>query len=215
MIILILCIFAQTCNGALEPYVDSSEKIIKVSNGAWEDVSLNTVQGPIGTIAIWPTNSITWDETILPDGWTFCYGQSLSDVKYLALATLLGSTTAPDMRNHLVAGVKDGQTLNSKIGSNTQTIKIENMPKHAHAITHVPNFYPLPHGSYTNLGDGTRVRFQSSLGDYCMIDPDNSVVDANSYVQIPENTNDFPSTDTQSFNVRQPFRILNYIIKYK
>ncbi len=76
-----------------------------------------------------------------PTGWLFCDGSSITASKYSALATVLGSTTLPDLRGRLPMGAGTGAGLTARslhdktLGAETYTLEAENMPRHTHVLS--------------------------------------------------------------------------------
>ena len=84
-----------------------------------------------------------------PTGWMLCHGQSLSKTTYKSLFNAIGTTyggnsshfNVPDIRGRVVAGestnnnvLVGAMNLGQKLGSQTHTLTIAEMPKHRHGI---------------------------------------------------------------------------------
>ncbi len=69
--------------------------------------------------------------TTAPDGWLLCNGSTFSSTTYPELATLLGSTTLPDLREKYLLGY-DSAASGRTVGSNVSA-------SHSHTITYPAN----------------------------------------------------------------------------
>ena len=82
-----------------------------------------------------------------PENWTFCNGELLSISEYEALYTLLGTTyggdgqntfAVPDLRGrvpiHVGTNAGTTYTLGEKLGSETNTRQINELPAHTHTV---------------------------------------------------------------------------------
>lgn len=148
-----------------------------------------------------------------PQNWAFCDGQLLSCSQNAALFSILGVTyggdgkttfALPDLRGRVPAGPRQGPglqniNLGDKIGSNTNTLTINQMPAHSHPIhanagTAGRNLAVLP----TN---NVPAQNQDASGNYA---PSPDVVMSQQVIGI--------SGGNQPFNNIQPTLGLNYII---
>lgn len=147
-----------------------------------------------------------------PQGWAKCEGQLLSIAQHSALFSLLGTTYGgdgettfglPDLRGRVPIGPGNGPGLQpvawgQKLGSNTNTITVANMPQHNHTINAVATDgnQSSPQG---NIPAGTK-----------LLDPEYS--DASSgYIQMNSNmVNDAGSG--QAVNNMQPSIGVTFII---
>lgn len=134
---------------------------------------------PIGSIVDWPGATA-------PTGWFLCYGQTYSSASYPELFLVLGSTTIPDLRGRLTAGVDNmggvaanrigtvvtdsgtivGTTLFSAGGSSTHTLTAAESAILTYATS---GGNPVFNTSATNftfigLGVGGNIGYQASGG---------------------------------------------------
>lgn len=164
------------------------------------------IEAFIGSIVLFAGN-------FAPRGWAFCNGQILPISGYDALFSLIGtvyggdgSTTfgLPDLRGRAAAHAGTGTglipiALGQKIGSNTNTLTVSQLPMHNHAInanagTSGRNLAALPTANYP-------AQNQDASGNYA------STAD----VQMNQNAVGVTGAN-QSVNNMQPTLGLNYII---
>ena len=79
-----------------------------------------------------------------PMGWLICNGSAVSRTTYSALFAVIGTTygtgdgsttfNLPDFRNNFPVGAGSTYSLNSKGGSNTVTLNVNQIPSHNHTI---------------------------------------------------------------------------------
>jgi microcystin-dependent protein len=112
------------------------------------DVNGNTnITGDLtitGKISIVPSGCImAYGGSISPVGWVLCNGTSYSTSTYADLFAVIGYTyggsggsfNVPDMRDRFPIGAGSTYSPNSKGGSDTVTLAIENIPAHSHTGT--------------------------------------------------------------------------------
>ena len=140
-----------------------------------------------------------------PRGWALCEGQLLAINQYQALYSILGTTYGgdgrtsfglPDLRGRSPVSQGDGPglsnyTLGQKGGSETNTIRIQEMPSHNHVV-----------GVPTSTGAGGESEgFLAAANIYA---EDTNATYAGVTVT--------PNGGGQSVNNVQPFLAINYIV---
>jgi microcystin-dependent protein len=132
---------------------------VLTSTGATTSPSWQTISGI-------PSGSITmFGGTTAPSGWLLCDGSAVSRTTYAALFTAIstahgagdGSTTfnLPDMRGRAPIGAGNGsglsaRTLGGKVGAETHSLSVSEMPAHTH--------------DYTGLGGSGTTPFVQGIG---------------------------------------------------
>ena len=100
------------------------------------------MEGYIGEIRMFAGN-------FAPLDWAFCQGQLLAISQNTALFSLLGTTyggdgrtnfALPDLRGKVPVGTGSGpglttRTLGQKVGAETTTLAVTNLPAHSHPVT--------------------------------------------------------------------------------
>ncbi|MCD6595280.1 tail fiber protein [bacterium] len=166
---------------------------------------------PVGTVVPYAGNSA-------PDGWLLCDGSSYSTSTYADLFAVIGYTyggsggsfNMPNLKGRVVVGVDGGDgdfdNLNDSGGEKTHTLTIDEMPRHHHDVND-----PGHHHSYWDRYRGTESAFGSGAATRGSEDLDGSSHSTGtSYTGISiRNTG-----GGYSHNNLQPYRVLNYIIKY-
>lgn len=115
--------------------------------------------------------------TVEPEGYMFADGREISRTEYSELFEIIGTTfgegdgettfNLPDKRETVSAMYKSGSTnfgtLWTKVGSETQTLTIANIPSHDHQLPYIPSSsgacktdysYGIANNSATNSGSG-------------------------------------------------------------
>lgn len=160
----------------------------------------------IGTIVLFAGN-------FAPRGWAFCNGQVMSIAQNSAVYSLLGVTyggdgitnfALPDLRGRVPAHVGQGTglqliNLGDRIGSNTNTLTVGQMPMHTHAVN--ANATASGRGLQILPTDNFVAQNQDASGNFA------TTMDA----QMNQQTIGFTGGN-QSVNNMQPTLGLNYII---
>ena len=160
----------------------------------------------IGSIVLFAGN-------FAPSGWAFCNGQIMPIAQYSAVFALLGTTyggdgvstfALPDLRGRVPAHSGQGAGLQpiglgEKIGTNTNTLTVGQMPMHSHVVNANAtaagrNLQALPTNNFP-------AQNQDASGNYA----------ATSDVQMNPATIGFAGAN-QAVNNMQPTLGLNYII---
>lgn len=148
-----------------------------------------------------------------PRGWAFCSGQLLPISQNSALFSLLGTTyggdgrttfALPDLRGRVAIQEGNGPGLSSynlgqRGGKETEQLTLANLPSHHHGVQ-------IP---VAEEGDEA-----SPVGNYLAGDPNG----ATNYKAAPDSgeflasSNSANTGGSQSFDIRQPYLGLNYII---
>lgn len=200
---------------------------------------------PIGTIIIWPVDTLP---TAATEGtWAWCNGQAISRTTYATLygrlsttygagdgsttfnlpnyqeVTLVGKSTmggaaSPGLLPSVAAGVK--AVLNGLFGSDTHTQTIAEMPSHYHAagISDPGHAHSLTQSaSFIINGSGAGIGGGGSFG--IPVDPRNYLAVASAATGVlvnggPNgNNNTYSQGGGAAFNITQPSRTTNFIIR--
>lgn len=109
--------------------------------------------------------------TVAPAGWFLCYGQTYSSSSYPELFAVLGSTTIPDLRGRVTAGVDNmggtaanrigtvstdsgtivGTTLFSAGGSSTHVQITLELAQHSHGVTDTGHVHVVSTNNISNV----------------------------------------------------------------
>ncbi|WP_034060012.1 phage tail protein [Lacinutrix jangbogonensis] len=149
-----------------------------------------------------------------PRGWAFCDGRLLAISSNSALFSILGTTyggdgrttfALPDLRGRsaIAPGTGPGLStfrLGQRSGQENITLTVNNLPSHTHSIsTQLPGFELDPK---TTSGD------EFTKGSSSFITVGNQ-----SNAQISNSKGEASNTgNQQSFNIRNPYLAVNYII---
>jgi microcystin-dependent protein len=165
---------------------------------------------PAGTV-------VPFAGTTIPEGWELCDGlpRDGTESKYARLFAAIGTTyggsgttfNKPDLRGRTAIGVGQGpqltnRTLSQKVGEETHTLSISEMPSHSHGVTDPGHRHTLKYGKCA--WSGTTLlppRFDSGFNF--------STTTEAAFTGISINDRG----DGQAHNVMQPSIVLNYIIK--
>lgn len=174
---------------------------------------------PVGSMAMWPTDTP-------PTGWLICDGSAFSAVTYPELASVLGGTTLPDMRDRDVVGASDTKDLGTTGGADSVTLSAGQLPSHYHSIGGSTGYFSANHthnistllktntdgggGAASNGGDSvaqgkTGGRFNATQSGTT------SGVSSNHTHTLPANTGSTGSGT--SVPVQNPYMALNFIIR--
>jgi microcystin-dependent protein len=158
-----------------------------------------------------------------PRGWAFCQGQLLSIAQNTALFSLLGTTYGgdgrttfglPDLRGRVPMGLGTGpglssRTIGQKIGTETTTLNVTQLPAHNHVATGSINASnevgtdQIPTATANTLGGG--IVSNRPVSNFNSAAPN---VQLNSAMAVTvENAG-----GGQAFNNIQPSLVLNYSI---
>jgi microcystin-dependent protein len=153
-----------------------------------------------------------------PKFWAICAGQTLNINTNQALFSLLGTTYGgngiqtfqlPDFRGRIAAGTGPAQgitqfPLGAKIGTNTVTATLSNLPLHTHAAQG-----SLTLKAFADTGD-TGSASDASLASlpnlYSTATPDSALKPVTAVITIGQTGNNQP------MSIQQPYLGLNYII---
>lgn len=141
------------------------QKLSVNGNLSVHNISMN----PLFTFNLLPVGSVLlYGGITVPTGWLLCDGTTFSSVTYPSLATLLGSTTLPNLQEDFIRG-NTGSVIGTTGGSLTTTLNSTHLPTHTHIvgtlnITHRHNItFPTSNFGYNiftqsgNQGDGSAV----------------------------------------------------------
>lgn len=207
-----------------------NQKIKKISKieGFDASVTQNIYSLPIGTVIQWTTD-------VPPSGFLSCDGSTISRTTYSKLYSIIGDkfgagdgTTTfnlPDYRGYTLIGKnltdKDMNTIdNVHRGEKTHKMTISEMPTHTHTSvehTHKTTLNDPGHthtisGVLTEGGSGrwaSGTSGQTNSGLSTASGKTNIQFSIDSATTIINN-----SGDGNAFNVMQPYKIINYCIKY-
>jgi microcystin-dependent protein len=116
------------------PYVIEGTQPVIETGGGGEGVArlVGEVVGYAGPVA--------------PTGWLMCEGQAVSRAIYAALFAVLGTQygagdgtntfNLPDYRDKFIKGASTAEPRGTQGGAKTRTLIIENIPQHAHVMSH-------------------------------------------------------------------------------
>jgi len=144
-----------------------------------------------------------------PRGWAFCDGQLLAISSNSALFSILGTTYGgdgrttfglPDLRGRVAVGEGTGpglspRPLGQKIGSETNTMTINQMPSHSHSLNAAED-------ADTDGTDGTLIANH----------PDDAFSDTGTVAHSMSARSIGNTGGGQSINNIQPIEVVNYII---
>lgn len=149
---------------------------------------------PVGEVTLW-----FGPKANIPNGWLALDGSSFSSVTYPELATLLGTTTLPNMADRSPVGVSGTKLLGATGGSATTTLVAANLPPHAHTIDH-------SHASRSSAtAGGSTLAFTRSANS--------SVLSGGGMVETHSgNSGNGPGTST-AINVQDPYLAFHFIIR--
>lgn len=159
----------------------------------------------IGSISFWGPN-------FAPRGFAFCNGQLLPINQNQALYSLLGTTyggdgrttfALPDLQGRVGVGFGQGPGLDdvpigSKAGTNTATLKVENMPAHIHTM--------MCFDGNTNIEASPQANFMAQNSDNS-----GNYVSATDKTKLNVNSVSFTGSG-QPFTLMQPYLGLYIII---
>lgn len=141
------------------------QKLSVNGNLSVHNISMN----PLSTFNLLPVGSVLlYAGIVVPTGWLLCDGSTFSSVTYPSLATLLGSTTLPNLQEDFIRG-NAGNIIGTTGGSSITTLDSNHLPTHTHVvgtlnITHRHNItFPTSDFGYNiyiqggNQGDGSAV----------------------------------------------------------
>ncbi|OYZ01216.1 MAG: hypothetical protein B7Y37_07965 [Sphingobacteriia bacterium 28-36-52] len=118
--------------------ISNSQAYLKVSQGlvVFSNEKLQAVPYAIQAQNGVPTGTImAYVGTTAPTGWLMCDGASFPDNVYHAqLKTLLGSTTAPDLRGLFLRGVGNATSYTGRSGPSLKTVQTDGIAAHNHAV---------------------------------------------------------------------------------
>ncbi|KAA9339761.1 phage tail protein [Hymenobacter busanensis] len=155
--------------------------------------------------------------TFAPRGWALCNGQLLSISQHSALFRLLGTTyggdgrstfALPDLRNRTALGAGQGTglseyALGTQAGEATVTLKIDEVPAHAHVVTG------------TVRASGNAADTTNPAGGYWATQPDSQYGEDAGFDRMAANLvvgkTDVQGQDQAHDNL-MPYLTLNYII---
>ena len=169
---------------------------------------------PVGTI-------VPYGGTTPPAGWLLCDGSSYSTTTYADLFAVIGyiyggsggNFNVPNLKGRVVVGLDAGDTdfnnLNNSGGEKQHTLTVDEMPSHNHSINDP--------GHTHDYGDYRVLRTQTCMGG----SENRGISDPPNYESV-NRTTDVAYTGitmnntggNQPHNNLQPYRVLNYIIKY-
>lgn len=168
---------------------------------------------PVGAIMIWSTNTA-------PDKWVLCRGQAISREDYSELFAVIGTTygvgdgtttfNVPDYRDSAPVGKNDSgtfSTLGDKVGSETITQTVSQMPSHSHTIQDPghSHTYAFTSGQPVNHYD----QFINQPGIESLSYENQNTWGATTGISINE------TGGGQPMSIVQPSLVSNFIIKAK
>lgn len=186
---------------------------VLVSNGSsWTSAASLVPSGVISAFA----------GSTAPTGYLLCDGSAVSRTTYAELFAVIGTTygsgdgsttfNLPDLRSRVIVGAGQGTGLTNRLrgstgGSETHTLTVNEIPAHNHSV----NDPGHTHTSRIGLDDKnlTNNAGQAPPGDATSDIKDGYATTSNTTGISIQNTG-----GGQSFNIMQPFIVLNYIIKF-
>lgn len=155
-----------------------------------------------------------------PRGWALCDGQLLAISGNSALFSLVGTiyggdgrTTfgLPDLRGRVAMHAGNGpglgnRPLGQKSGAETNTLNINNLPSHTHAVTNSTNCVVGPGNTNVASGNFWSKDFGSQSGTY------NSGPADGQMATDAVTTTVAPTGNNSAVNNMQPYQVVNYII---
>jgi microcystin-dependent protein len=156
--------------------------------------------------------------TFAPRNWAFCAGQILSIAQNTALFSLLGTTyggngqttfALPDFRGRVAVGTGQGSglsniSLGEVAGTPTQTLTINQMPIHTHAIAGTLTMQAAGDGTLgtdaTNRRVGPGSFYSASAADLVNMAPLSGSITAGN------------AGSSQPFSTMPPYLGMNYIV---
>lgn len=130
--------YVMSIDKSLFTAISNSQAYLKVSQGAvvFSNEKLQAVPYAIQAQNGVPTGTImAYIGTTAPTGWLMCDGASFPDNVYHAqLKSLLGSTTAPNLRGLFLRGAGDATGYTGKTGPSLKTVQIDDLATHNHSV---------------------------------------------------------------------------------
>lgn len=198
---------AFICTSATRPSLPYNGQIIletdTLNQRIWLASSSTWVQFsgiPVGSVT-------TFSGSTAPAGWLMCDGTAYSNTAYPDLQVIVGNTyggtagstfAVPDMRGRVPVGKAASGTfaaLNNNGGAETHTLTEAQMPSHNHGI-------------YTEYGaDGMGIWNPA-------YDKNMQIAGVSAGSRVLKNNVITSTGSGQAHNILQPYRVLNYIIKF-
>lgn len=180
-----------------------------------------------------PTGAITqYAGSSAPSGWLICDGSPIDRTDFAALFAIVGSTygngngvdtfNIPDMRGKVAVGKAASGTfaaLNASGGEEQHTQTVAELAQHSHGVNDPGHAHGVADPGHTH-----RIAAFGTSGSYGLVDSQHAS-SSGANVQtgasgtgigiFGSGTGIFLSVtgSNQAFNVLQPYRVLNYIIK--
>lgn len=192
---------------ASEKIVDFSDKSVDVLNEELRRLDDKAEDAAAQALTVFSAGMVMiWTTDTAPDGWLLCYGQAVSRADYAALFAVIGesfgagdgSTTfnVPDMRGRVPVGQDDmgGSSANTVTNANADTLGgAFGEEKHTMTVSElVQHAHTIPTG--TGTGSSAEITKESA--------------------GVSGNAGTANAGSSTPFNVCQPSRTVNYIIKY-
>lgn len=173
----------------------------KLTETEWDqtDAAINAAIREVLNVAIFAGQIVIWPSDNVPAGWLLCNGAAISRDDYADLFAVIGTTygngdgsttfNLPDMVGRVVVG-RDGSQgefagLNQSGGEKSVTLNLNEMPRHRHGESTASNVPAI----YGELLPGTTAVAASGNTDW--------------------------AGNGSGHNNLQPYRVLNYIIKFQ
>jgi microcystin-dependent protein len=195
-----------------------------VTNGNIEKLSINgnlsvtnISMNPLFTFNLLPVGSVLlYGGIVVPTGWLLCDGSTFSSATYPSLATLLGSSTLPNLQEDFIRG-NFSSTVGTTGGSFTTTLNSTHLPSHNHttgtlSATHRHNI-SFPSTNYGvdifsvggNQGDGSASTLDNQTA---------TTIGGNSSTENPSVDGTVGNSGSStSFSILPPYVTVKYIIK--
>lgn len=167
---------------------------------------------PVGEVTMWAGASAN-----LPPGWLVCDGSTFSSATYPELATLLGGTTLPDLRDRFPIGVSGTKALGATGGAATKTIATGNLPAHTHGPGTLGTDTTGAHTHLIDVGNATPGTVNNTLQRGSVTTPVSSIsapVGSGGSHNHSVTTGVTGSTGSgTALDVMNPWRALHFIIR--
>lgn len=215
--------YVMSIDKSLFTAISNAQAYLKVSQGlvVFSNEKLQAVPYAIQAQNGVPTGTImAYVGTTAPAGWLMCDGAAFPDNVYHAeLKTLLGSTTAPDLRGLFLRGVGNVTGYTGKTGPSLKTVQTDGIVAHNHAVGTLQTSAAGDHahsilrrsnsssGAYDN-NDGNRAESSAATTDRTSLGNFNTNSSGSHTHALTGTTANTGITETRPINYG-----VNYIIK--